>query len=368
MSVQETLADILAQLKAISADNTELKAANEEQKESSGAVLARLRDLEKGAPVKEERERRGSGSASGGTAQGTTEVRVVTAKEKSLRLTFGDGECSATALKLFIDHYSLAKSQNERRGVDGWNDPSFLASELRFQLCGEPALWIAQESAMQSEWTKSDVEIIEKLKDRYLGVQSLELNILMFEELKQEDSESLAHYMTRCQGKGLEAFAELNEPRGTQQRIVWKFLSGIRDPAVRSEVIRHKWMKSRTEAKSYEEVLKLAEQAKLDRIATIATGVGGTSKATAKVAAASSGKVRERRTADSQRTPHSSGESTRSSASYNSSKSSAGTQGSDSGNFLCHFCGTKDHYGGWRQCEKRLKTDPNWTPRSKGFQ
>ena len=73
----------------------------------------------------------------------------------------------------------------------------------------------------------------------------------------------------------------MNEPRGTlKQRIVWKFLSGIRDPGVRSEVIRHKWMKSRTEAKSYEDVLKLAEQAKLDRLAT---GSGGTSKTTAKL-------------------------------------------------------------------------------------
>ena len=134
MAVQEALTDILAQLKVISADNTELKAANQEQKETSQVVLERLLTLEKGPPVKAEDERR---DTLGGSVQERTEVRMVTsAKEKSLRLTFGEGECSATSLKLFLDHYRLAKSQNERRGVEGWDDPSFLANELRFQLCG----------------------------------------------------------------------------------------------------------------------------------------------------------------------------------------------------------------------------------------
>ena len=51
----------------------------------------------------------------------------------------------------------------------------------------------------------------------------------------------------------------MNEPRSTQLRIIWKFLSGIKDAGVRSEIIRQKWMKSESEAKSYEEVLKIAQ-------------------------------------------------------------------------------------------------------------
>ena len=47
MSVYETLADILAQLKVISADSTEQKAANEEQKEATGIIWRRKKIMEK---------------------------------------------------------------------------------------------------------------------------------------------------------------------------------------------------------------------------------------------------------------------------------------------------------------------------------
>ena len=61
-------------------------------------------------------------------------------------------------LRLFLDQYNLAMTQNQRRGVEGWEDESFRANELRFQLAGEPALWVAQESAMLNEWTRNDNE------------------------------------------------------------------------------------------------------------------------------------------------------------------------------------------------------------------
>ena len=123
---------------------------------------------------------------------------------------------------------------------------------------------------MLNQWTNNDKEIIKKLKDRYMGVLSLELNIVAFEEMAQGDNETLAQYMTRCQAQGLDAYQMMNEPRSTQLRIIWKVLSGIKDAGVRSE---KKWMKSESEAKSYEEVLKIAQQSKLlNRLAAVATG------------------------------------------------------------------------------------------------
>ena len=50
---------------------------------------------------------------------------------------------------------------------------------------------------MLNQWTNNDKEIIKKLKDRYMGVLSLELNIVAFEEMAQGDNETLAQYMTR---------------------------------------------------------------------------------------------------------------------------------------------------------------------------
>lgn len=200
-----------------------------------------------------------------------------------------------------------------------------------------------------------------------MGTQSIELNILMFEELSQSEGEDLAAYMTRCQHKGLEAFQGLGEPVSTQQRIIWKFLSGIKDQSVRAEVIRQRWMKSPTEPKGYDEVLLIAEQAKLDKLATTATGTG--KRGSFQVAPVS--KVTERRKAGTNyrpRTPHSSGESNGSTPSSNTSRGSFGSSGdasgggSSNGNFLCHFCKTTSHFGGWRACPKRAQEEPSWKP------
>ena len=80
------------------------------------------------------------------------------------------------------------------------------ANDLRFQLAGDPALWVAlEESAMHNEWTKSDTKIIVRLKERYFGVLSLELNIVSFAELKQGENKTLAQYMMKCQQKGMDA-------------------------------------------------------------------------------------------------------------------------------------------------------------------
>ena len=224
---------------------------------------------------------------------------------------------------------------------------------------------------MAQVWIRDDGEIIVRLKKRYLGTQSIELNILMFEELSQNEGEDLAAYMTRCQQKGLEAFQGLGEPISTQQRIIWKFLSGIKDQAIRSEVIRQRWMKSPTEPKGYDEVLLIAEQAKLDKLATTATGNGSGFGKKGSFQAAPVSKVSERRKAGNYkaRTPHTSGESSvRSTPSPIPSRGSFGSSsdsnggGSSNGNFLCHFCKTTSHFGGWKACPKRAQEEPSWKP------
>ena len=286
------------------------------------------------------------------------------AKEKSLQLTFGgDSECSPTDLRLFLDHYTLAKSQNVKRNVTGWNDAEFCANELRYQLRGEPALWLSQEDSMLSPWVKDDIEVMRRLKERFMGTQSTELNIIAFEELKQNQTESLSQYMTRCQGLGQQAFGDLNEPRSTQQRIVWKFLSGLKDAEVRNAVIREKWMKSSSEAKPYEEILKIAETTKMTRIATTATGRGNSGTVGA-VSDGYRGKVGAKRKGSNESSSNrsSTGSESNRSSTGSSTGSSRGSVGNDYENFKCHYCNETTHYGGWKGCPKRKTEDPTWTP------
>ena len=276
-----------------------------------------------------------------------------TAREKSLTLTFGetkDGreDISPTSLRLFLDHYDLTTAQNLRKGVKDWEDKEFRARELRLQLRGKPAEWLAHEQSMSQVWIRNDEEIKQKLIERYMGTQSIELNIIRFEELSQNESEGLSEYMTRCQRYGSEAFGSM-DPTSTQQRIVWKFLNGIRDSEVRGAVIKEKWMKTDREAKSYEEVLKIAETAKMSKIATVATGGKTAADKLPKVAAA---KVPVKK------------HQTRSNGARNKQSSSDSGRSSDSSTYFkkCHYCQTTGHWGGWKLCEKRKKEDPDWTP------
>ncbi len=195
--------------------------------ESNRTLEQRLGVLEAEKTVKQE-----GGTGQGGvSSSGIREVVSVQmgGREKALTVTFGENDCSASSLRLFLDHFNLAVEQNLQKEVKGWDDSEFRARELRLQIRGEPALWLSSESAMLKVWLKDDKEIIKRLKERYMGTQSLELNIISFEDLHQNEGETLAQYMTRCQLRGFEAFGAMQEPRSTQQRIVWKFLSGIRD-------------------------------------------------------------------------------------------------------------------------------------------
>ena len=57
-----------------------------------------------------------------------------------------------------------------------------------------------------------------------MGVLSLKLNIVAFEEISQGKNKTLAKYMTSYQARGMDACQTMNEPRSTQLRIIWKFL------------------------------------------------------------------------------------------------------------------------------------------------
>ena len=345
-----------------------MKAIMESLKEikADTAVLGdRLSALEDGSSDKKNVIPGRAGSDESGGENGGMGPYVVQAhgKEKALTLTFGEDE-SATALRLFIEHYRLAKNQNMRKKIEGWDIPDFRANELRFQLRGRTASWILQESAMGSVWVKNDEAIIRHLEERYLGTQCVELNIIAFEDLRQAEGETLAAYMTRCQEKGYQAFADFNMD-GVQQRIVWKFLSGIRDADVRAQVIREKWMESSNRSKSFSEVLKIAETAKLSKVATAATGSGrNASGEVGKVAAMS--RVDDRRRGNKKQRTESSDDQNRQVRSHHYSSESTGSGTSDNTsaprNFQCHYCNETSHYGGWKMCEKRKKENPSWKP------
>lgn len=268
-------------------------------------------------------------------------VMVAAGREKTLTKMFGV-DTSATALLEFLDHYTLCRDMNRAKKVPGWEDPRYRAKELRFQLQGEVAVYVRQEEAMHQVWVDDDEEIIKKLKDRWLNRDCIELDIIEFEEARQGEYETLAQFMQRLKGLGQRAFSEF-DPVGMHQRIIWRFLDGVREKEIRAAIIRERWMKDRTTPKPYDEVLKIAENAKLIRIAAGATGNSGSgsSKANAiQVGVVSSGRDR------------------------------GGRRGRGAGprtqrSFDCYYC-HQQHQGGWLSCEKRRREAPDWEPSRSG--
>ena len=114
---------------------------------------------------------------------------------------------------------------------------------LRLVLIDEVAEFVDTEDSMSSSWVNDDLMIIERLKERYLKAECIELNILASEEAKQLDSESLAAFMTRLQTLVKNAFPR-NPESIMRQRVIWRFLTGVRDADIKKGLISSKWMAS----------------------------------------------------------------------------------------------------------------------------
>ena len=269
------------------------------------------------------------------------------AKEKrqsETKLSKGFGEdTSPRALRAFLSHFVLVKQQNEKRGVTLWKDASYRAGELRIALSGEVAEYLDAEDSMGSTWVRSDTEIMEHLKARYMKTECIELNILAFEEARQSDNETLANYLTRLQQLGQNAFPK--NPEGIlRQRVVWRFLAGLADSDVRKALITSKWMADETNAKEYTEILKIAQSAKMTKSASSSLATSKTQKGNVRSAG-----IKHADSRDKKKSP----------TGPNTTQSPADS--SDRPVFVCWYCKEK-HPGGWRRCEKRKKEAPDWRP------
>ena len=269
-------------------------------------------------------------------------------REEKLDVVFGlDGDLSAKSLRRFIEKFKVVKTLNMTAKLRGWDSKEYRANKLKLALQGDAFDFVTFEDSMGKLWTKDDEAIIAKLKDRYLNIQAIEMNILKFEKSAQEGKELLNEYLARLQQLVKDAY-EGQKQDDLDLRVTWKFVSGISDEQVRRRLMEEGWMKSRMEAKPLEELLKVAEIAKQTEEA-----VKAMKPETGAVAMFSSdleGGI------NANRFRQRSNDSNASRASGSSSSSGMALD------FLqCFYC-NKKHQGGWFYCEKRKKEDPKWKP------
>jgi len=276
-----------------------------------------------------------------------------TGREERLDIVFGnDGDHTAKSLRRFIEKYRVVKNLNVAARLIGWDSPEYRANKLKLSLQGDAFDFVSFEDSMHRDWTKDDEGIVEKLKDRYLNVQAVEVNILKFENTCQEGKELPNEYLARLQQLAKDAY-EGQEQSDLDLRVAWKFVSGLSEENVRRKLMEGGWMKNRREAKPLDELLKIAEVTRQTDEAVRATKSGTGSVAMFSQDQDGGSGVNAARFRNVSSDSHTS----RASGSSNSS-------GMVLDFVECWYC-LKKHRGGWFHCEKRKKEDPKWRPSSK---
>ena len=278
-------------------------------------------------------------------------------REEKLDVVFGlDGDMSAKSLRRFVEKFRVVKKLNMAAMLTGWDDKEYRANKLKLALQGEAFDFVSFEGSMGRAWTMDGEEIIEKLKDRYLNIQAVEMNILRFEQSCQERQELLNEYLARLQQLVKDAY-EGDEQNELDRKVAWKFVSGVLDDKIQTKLMQEGWMKTRREAKPLEELLKLAEVTKQTEEAVKAMNAGS---ASGSISALHSAHYDDQ--VNVVRAKQHSSDSNRSRGSE--SVTSSGSSGMALEVLNCWYC-NKQHRGGWFYCYKRKKENPNWRPEAR---
>jgi hypothetical protein len=251
----------------------------------------------------------------------------------------------------------VVKAINMKNKLVGWDSAAYRADKLKLGLVDDPFDLVSFESSMAQNWTRNDEAIIERLKDKYMNVQAIELNILTFEKTAQENKEGLGEYLMRLRRLVKEAY-DGNSQTELDKRVAWRFVSGVQDKRITKKLMESGWMEDRYRSKPLEELLRIAEVTKQTddavEILDKEKSSGSVNMFQSEIGSvAAVGRFSENRRTFRQKS--SSGESN-SSMSGRSSGSSLPLE-----MYECWYC-KRQHRGGWFYCSKRKKENPRWKP------
>ena len=274
-------------------------------------------------------------------------------REERIDVYFGqDSDYTAKSLRRFIERFTVVRKLNIAAKLTGWDKPEYRADKLKLALQGDAFDFVSFESSMLKQWTKNDDDIILKLKDRFINIQAVELNILKFEKSCQEQKELLNEYLARLRQLVKDAY-DGDSQAELDRKVAWKFVSGVQDDKIRRKLMEDGWMQNRRESKSLEEILKVAEVTKRTDEAVRATGSNNNISM-----------VGETDQINAARFKRSSNESSNSGRSSGEMSNSSGLALDF---IMCWYC-NREHRGGWFYCSKRKKENPSWRPERRLYQ
>lgn len=301
-----------------------------------------------------------------------------TAREERMECFFGeDNNLTPVAMRRFVERYNTVKKMNMQLQITGWDNTQYRAGKIKLCLKGAAFDYVEFACKMEEEWTENDVLLLEKLQDKFIKVQAIEMSILRFEQGVQEPRETITEFLERLKRMVRDAY-DGDSQQELDRKVAWRFVSGLSDRSVRDKLVDGGWMLNRQTAKELDKLQRIAEQAKRNEEASRAM-----SKSAGHVALFEERNFEDESDTIAAFSSNSSSGVRSKNSSYDSEGSSRGRRSkadspelggrmqrtsipennAKSDNFECYYCKTKSHRGGWFHCPKRKKENPSWRPK-----
>ena len=260
-------------------------------------------------------------------------------------------------MRRFVERYNTIKKMNIQLRITGWDSEQYRAGKIKLCLKGTAFDYVEFACNMEEEWAENDILLLERLQDKFVKVQAIEMSILHFEQSVQEPRETIAEFMGRLKRSVRDAY-DGDSQQELDRKVAWKFVSGLTERNVRDKLLDGGWMRNRQAAKELDELQRVAGQAKRNDETSKEMSRNSGHVAVIEerkwddnlpetLAAFSSGRIEPRSNVNSP----DSGRTSRGSS--NGSNSLRGrTSEASSENFECYYCKTKSHRGGWFHCPK----------------
>ena len=120
--------------------------------------------------------------------------------------------------------------------ISGWDDPKYRAGKIVLCLKGEAFDYVQFANSVSEPWTDDDESMLGRLKDKFINIQAIEMNILSFEQSVQETRETIDEFMSRLK-RGVRDAYDGDDQHELDRKVAWRFVSGLRDRTCRDKIL-----------------------------------------------------------------------------------------------------------------------------------
>lgn len=274
--------------------------------------------------------------------------------ETKLKATFGS-KVTPDEFDKFEAAWTVAKRANtsETNKPIRWSTPEGRANMLLTQLTDSVLVWaIRQPDEVQA----NDTELLKALKEKYAKIKSQEAYQQDWRSISQQPGEKFDDYFNRLEVAYDNAYRdpEFRETKVKSRLLAEKFRDSIRDIRARESIL---------DKGILDDTGKLKDSLVIIGIAKRATEVGDLLKTGPTVGLVTTPEHNKLESMVTEAVDKAVVAALQRVGPQLPRQSRKGPGGDNTKNWLCHYCNTTNHLGGWKACPDRRRYNPSWTPR-----